>query len=232
MLQASPGGACQIWSYLGPSGGWYKPMQVYGESDAMLSVSTTGGVTDLRAVNQVNNTWRWMRVQEGGVLIVGSGSPAADAKITVGGRVYGNSPRYEGGYYINCPDTSIGRVLRASGYLEWTSDVGAIGTNYFLSDIRKKENITLSTFNSSALISKIEFIGFDWKPDSGNSGHVDVGVSAQQLQTLDNRLVNELSDGSLVVNEPALVAHMAKALQEQQAIITALTARIEALEAK
>jgi hypothetical protein len=121
-------------------------------------------------------------------------------------------------------------VGRAAGYLEWLTDIGAVGTTYFVSDIRKKENIAPSTFNSSAIISGIEFIEFDWKPKSGNEGHVDVGVSAQQLQQLDNRLVNELSDGSLMVNEPALVAHMAKAIQEQQALITQLQADVAALK--
>jgi hypothetical protein len=69
--------------------------------------------------------------------------------------------------------------------------------------------------------------------------HVDVGVSAQQLQAIDNRLVSELSDGSLMVNEPALVTHLAKALQEQQSIIqsqadtiTAMEVRLTALENK
>jgi hypothetical protein len=133
-------------------------------------------------------------------------------------------------YLIRNGNGSLRSGIRSSGYLEWNTDAGAVGTNYFASDIRKKNNIAPSVFNSSAVIAGIEFIEFDWKPESGNQGHVDVGVSAQQLQQLDNRLVNELSDGSLMVNEPALVAHMAKAIQEQQALIIQLQADVAALK--
>lgn len=147
--------------------------------------------------------------------------------LSSAGRVYltTSASRGTSGYPVISPNDSVANALRASGYIEWQTDVGAIGTNYFLSDVSKKENIAPCVFDSSALLSRVNFISFDWKPESGNSGHVDVGVSAQQLQTLDPRLVNALSDGTLMVNEPALVAHMAKAIQE-------LTARVAALEAR
>jgi len=132
---------------------------------------------------------------------------------------------------ITAPNDSVGAAIRRSGYIEWDTDVGTVGTNYFVSDVRKKDNIATSSFNSSGLIDQIDFIEFDWKPESGNAGHVDVGVSAQQLQSLDGRLVHELSDGGLMVSEPALVAHIAKALQEALAKITILETRLNALGA-
>lgn len=46
------------------------------------------------------------------------------------------------------------------------------------------------------------------------TGHVDVGVSAQNLQSIDERLVNVLSDDTVMANDPAFVTHIAKALQE------------------
>jgi hypothetical protein len=144
--------------------------------------------------------------------------------------LYGIASRGTSGFAVASTNDSVGGLVRQSGYIEIVTDVGAVGVNYFLSDERKKENITPCEKTSSDLIKDINFIQFDWKEGSGNTGHVDVGVSAQQLQSLDNRLVNELSDGSLMVNEPALVTHLAKALQEQQAIITELKTRIEALE--
>lgn len=135
------------------------------------------------------------------------------------------------GYPITTQGDTVANAVRAAGYIEWSTDIGAIGTNYFVSDSRKKENIVPSTYSSLGLVEQIEFVEFDWKPDAGEEGHVQVGVIAQQLQQLDSRLVAELSDGSLMIKEPALVTHLAKAIQEQQAIITALTARIAALEA-
>ena len=147
-------------------------------------------------------------------------------------RVYlnGSASRGTTGYPVTSPNDSVASALRAPGYIEWQTDAGAVGTNYFLSDERKKENIAPSVQSSADLINQIDFIQFDWKPESGNSGHVNVGVSAQQLQGIDSRLVHELSDGGLMVSEPALVAHIAKALQEALAKITALEARVAALE--
>ena len=127
---------------------------------------------------------------------------------------------------------SLGSLFRNAGYIEFSSDIGAIGLNYFVSDETKKDNIQPSVFSSSGLIAQVNFISFDWKPESGQTGHVDVGVSAQQLQSLDGRLVKELSDGTLMVNEPALVAHLAKAVQELIAKNEALEARLAALEAR
>lgn len=158
------------------------------------------------------------------------------AKMTLEGttgKLYltGSGSRATSGWVVCSSNDSIADAQRFAGYIQWTTDIGAIGTNYFVSDIRKKDNVAPSVQSSADLINQIDFIQFDWKPDSGNTGHVDVGVSAQQLQGIDTRLVNELSDGGLMVNEPALVAHMAKALQEALAKITALEARITALEA-
>jgi len=143
----------------------------------------------------------------------------------------GSGSRGYSGYLLTTSNDSVANCLRANGYLEWQTDVGAVGTTYFLSDVSLKENIAPSTTVSSDLINDIDFIQFDWKPESGNTGHVDVGVSAQQLQEVDARLVNELSDERLMVNEPALLAHLGKALQEALAKIEALETRLDALEA-
>jgi len=143
----------------------------------------------------------------------------------------GGAARGFSGNVLTTQTDSVANAFRASGYIEWQTDVGAIGTTYFLSDERKKDNIAPSVQSSSDLINQINFIQFDWKPESGNTGHVNVGVSAQQLQGIDSRLTHELSDGGLMVSEPALVAHIAKALQEALAKIDALEARITALEA-
>ena len=176
-----------------------------------------------------NGTFIIDQLGTGSLLFNINGSQKVSLSST---QLYLNSVASRGfsGYVITTPNNSVANAIRSSGYIEWQTDVGAIGTSYFLSDENKKENIAPSVFNSSDLLSKINFIQFDWSLDSGNSGHVEVGVSAQKLQAIDARLVNELSDGSLMVNEPALVAHIAKALQEQMEEIKALKAEIEALK--
>ena len=136
------------------------------------------------------------------------------------------------GYPVASPDDSIANAIRSSGYIEWASDIGSIGTNYFVSDIRKKQNIQPSTTPALPVINAIELIDFDWAEGSGEKGHVNVGVSAQQLKTVNEQFVAELSDGSLMVRDPKIFPFLIKAIQEQQAIISAMEARLAALESK
>jgi hypothetical protein len=145
--------------------------------------------------------------------------------------VNGSASRGATGYPITTPDDSIANALRADGYIEWQSDIGAIGTTYFSSDIRKKRNIQPSTTPALPVINAIELIDFDWAEGSGEKGHVNVGVSAQQLKTVNEQFVAELSDGSLMVRDPKIFPFLIKAIQEQQAIISAMEARLAALEA-
>ena len=141
------------------------------------------------------------------------------------GRLYldGTGSRNGSGSVVTTPNDSVGNLKRESGYIEFLTDIGTVGTNYFLSDENKKENINPSNVKATPLIKSINFIEYDWKEESGMDGHVDIGVSAQQLRSLKSSLVNEMSDGGLQVNPNELLIQTTKALQE--ALI-----RIEALE--
>jgi hypothetical protein len=187
-----------------------------------------GGEVEFRSVN--HGSW-FMDSNNGALRAYKDG--VERFKIFSNGKAYFAQSASRGftGYPITTPDDTIANAVRKSGYIEWQTDAGAVGTNYFTSDVRKKDNIGPATKQSSEVIEAIQFIEFDWKPDSGGEGHVEVGVSAQQLQTIDPRLVSTLSDDTLMVNEPALVSHMAKALQEALTKIEAMEARLIALEA-
>lgn len=207
------------WALVSPDGGYSTTAVICRSSDSTFNTSGiefyAGGIERMR-INSAGNV---------GIGVVPSGT----AKLTVNGKLYATDGQNTAGMVLCSNNASVGGAIRASGYIQWATDVGAVGTSYFLSDVRKKDNIQPANFNSSNLLNQIEFISFDWKPDSGNSGSVNVGVSAQQLQALDSRLVHELTDGSLMVNEPALIAHMAKAIQEQQEMIIKLYARLDSL---
>jgi hypothetical protein len=166
------------------------------------------------------------------VLVFATGSSASTRMRIDNNRVQlvSSGSRGATGYVLTTANESIANAQRASGYIQWDTDVGQIGINYFLSDIRKKDNVAPANFDSSQLIDSIEFIEFDWKKDSGNQGHVKVGVSAQQLQTLDDKLANKLSDGSLMVCDPQLISYIGKALQEQIRLVKSLQSRIVDLE--
>ena len=223
-------------------------MRIDGSGNVGIGAPATGGarldVMDgtqrymfrdgrIDCVNTANTAWGTFATQSNQVDLRTSNGTTRFQMLS-NGRIYlpnASASRGFTGYIITTPNDSVANAVRANGYIEWSTDIGAIGTSYFVSDERKKENIAPATKQSSEVIEAIQFIEFDWKPDSGGEGHVEVGVSAQQLQTIDPRLVSTLSDDTLMVNEPALVSHLAKALQEALTKIEALEARLIALEA-
>lgn len=176
-------------------------------------------IFDIRVTNDTNDYIRLV-------------SPVGRAEIS--SRLYLVSIGSRGytGNAITTPNDSVANALRASGYIEWQTDVGAIGTTYFLSDIRKKDNIERTKENAINILKNIEYISFDWKPESGGSGHVKLGMSAQQVQSIDPTFVRELSDSTLMIHEPSIMPYLGKAIQEQQEIIEKQQKTIESLEAR
>lgn len=114
---------------------------------------------------------------------------------------------------------------RANNYLEVSTDIGAVGVTYFTSDENKKENISPSTAAALPVIDAIKTIEYDWKPESGQEGHVNIGVSAQQLRTVNPDFVAELSDGGLMVKDNSILPYLIKAIQELKAEVAALKAK-------
>jgi hypothetical protein len=102
------------------------------------------------------------------------------------------------------------------------------------SDARLKENIAPIT-NGIERVSKLKPVDYNWKSD----GRLDNGFIAQDLlaeQEFAIRVspVGKTEDGSDMygVDYMKFVAVLTAAIQEQQALITQLTDRIAALEAK
>jgi hypothetical protein len=206
----------------------------------LLNVYNDGTIYSFRgsiidAVNFNNTVWADFNIRGQNVYLrTPDGTPRLGVTGDGRARTFNGGGSMADGVIITSPDASIGnlRWVFNVGYVEAIVPGSAIGWNVFFSDEKLKQNISPSVFNSSELINKIKFIEFDWKPETGRTGHVDAGVSAQNLQSIDERLVNVLSDDSLMVNEPALVVHIAKALQEALSEIEALKTRISALESK
>jgi len=118
------------------------------------------------------------------------------------------------------------------GFITWNGTTTALSN---ASDFRLKENI-VNAPSALQKIADIQIRSFDFKEDGR---HVEYGVIAQELIEVIPAAVFEGSDnadGSInkawsVGLEP-IIPVLVKALQEQQALITSLTARITALEAK
>jgi hypothetical protein len=120
------------------------------------------------------------------------------------------------------------------GSIVYNRDTGLVNYNT-MSDRRLKNNIQNAP-DALGIVAAIKVRSFDWK-DSGN--HLDFGFVAQELHEVAPQAVSvgssgdeEIGKAPWSVDNSTLVPLLVKAIQEQQAIITALTARVEALEAK
>ena len=138
----------------------------------------------------------------------------------------------------NASEAAVRMTIDGSG------NIGAAsGTNiYNASDARLKKNITPITLGLST-ISALNPVKFNWVDDfvPSENGKDMLGFVAQEVQTIvpeavesfgaDSIFVGETEiDNPLRVNEKFLIPVLTKAIQEQQAIIDSLIARIEALE--
>jgi hypothetical protein len=138
----------------------------------------------------------------------------------------------------NASEASLRMTIDGSGNIGATS-----GTNiYNASDIRLKQNISSisGSLNSVLLLNPVKF---NWIDDfvPFENGKDMLGFIAQEVQTIvpeavesfaaDSIFVGETEiDNPLRVNEKFLIPVLTKAIQEQQAIIDSLIARIETLE--
>jgi hypothetical protein len=103
-----------------------------------------------------------------------------------------------------------------------------------ISDVREKENITTIS-GSLSKITSLNPVEFDW---IASGEHCKAGFVAQEVEEVFPEFVVENMAGEGAEERKGLtggmtggiVAHLVKAIQEQQETITALTARIEQLE--
>jgi hypothetical protein len=120
------------------------------------------------------------------------------------------------------------------GYI-WYNRSSNVVTYNTTSDQRLKENI-VDAPSALAKIESVKVRSFDWKE---NGYHCDFGVIAQELAEVASEAVAvgvDNEDGTVKhpwgVDTSTLVPALIKAIQEQQAIINDLKARIETLEGK
>ena len=120
-----------------------------------------------------------------------------------------------------------GGVRLSNGATSWSA----------ISDMRLK-TVTGTYTNALQDIAQIQAIKFTWKHDQ--SGTPQVGVSAQSVElvvpeaisTSKNIATPDDETEYLAVRYTELIPLLIASIQEQQALITSLTARITALEAK
>ena len=159
------------------------------------------------------------------------------------GTIYGSYVRFSGqapnntaSNFMACFDTVGDRfVFRSNGGL-----VNYSANNANLSDRREKSNFAPATSYLAKIcaipVQTFNYIDQNMEEDGG----LTLGVVAQDVQAVAPELVTESNWASkdeepkmrLSIYQTDLQYALMKCIQEQQALITALTERIEALEAK
>jgi hypothetical protein len=122
-------------------------------------------------------------------------------------------------------------------YVDWAGTIHATSMVITaISDQRLKENVRdIDTGLNAVMLLKPR--RFDWKEGKGQDKKNVAGFIAQEFEEIFPESVGISKAGEdgieyKNINHETLIPTLVKAIQEQQALITSLTARIEALEAK
>ena len=102
------------------------------------------------------------------------------------------------------------------------------GTNWTAASDERLKNVTGEIENALYKVSQIRAVEFTWKADTLNKQNI--GFIAQDVQVVLPEVVDTDTNGNLGVRYAEVTALLLAAIKEQQAIITALTARVAALE--
>jgi hypothetical protein len=210
--------------------------------------STSGAMTIDSGVSNImalytNNTER-MRIDTSGNVLVGQNTdpfPGAGNTITgmglnASGRVAFSCSGSVTGYFNRNTSDGVLISMRRQGTEVGHIDVTTTATAYVTSsDYRLKENVTPMT-GALEKVAQLKPVTYTWKAD-GSDGQ---GFIAHELQEVVPDCVSGEKDAVDEEGNPEyqgidtsfLVATLTAAIQEQQELITSLTARIEALEIK
>lgn len=131
-------------------------------------------------------------------------------------------------YFTLASNTSKGT------YIHCQTTVEAYGITIWESDTKLKTNILETEQTALDKINQLEFIQFDWKK---NGGHVDLGLSANQLEEIIPNAVFEVEQGAgseydtlKNIDTPTLTTYSLKAIQEMSKIIETQQQEIEELK--
>ena len=218
------------------SAGSIQPLLSRSSSEGGLLVNTTAGGGAAFIVQ--NNGTEQARIDSSGNLIVGAvgavSNSAAGAVLTQAG-------------YVR--SVATGSTNAATTFEAYSTGAGAFrfyvgfgGTVYAtsttitaISDQRLKENIR-DLDDGLASVMALKPRKFDWKEGKGQDIKNARGFIAQEFESVFPDMIDEWRDPAPEGEEPYkainanLIPTLVKAIQEQQSLITQLTARITALE--
>ena len=243
-------------------GGFYNSTQIatFGTIVGRKENSTSGNYAGYLAFGtnaQATGVVERMRIDSSGNLLVG-GTGYTNKRVSsivpaswTGNVFYGEAQTsFTGGVYVSATATAAGTgwyhmICQSSGatnnlLIYGNGNVVNANNSYGpISDIKVKENITDTTPKLNKLM-QVRVVNYNLKGELGYETHSQIGVIAQELETVFPNLVEENSDRDADGNDlgtttksvkmSVFVPMLIKAMQEQQALIIQLTARITALE--
>lgn len=217
-----------------------------------ITLDGTTGITTPGVTDTGNLSYTGTLTGGTGVVNLGSGQVVKDAsgnlmvgttdatatsgvgtKILPNGRVFAVTPNGSDTYnYYNSTVGAYRFYVSAGGVVYATST-----TISAISDIRFKENVRDLDAGLTEVM-KLQPRLYDWKEGKGANIKNARGFIAQEFETVFPDLIDEWKDTAPEGEEPYksvrqdLIPVLVKAIQEQQALITALTTRLTALENK
>jgi hypothetical protein len=226
-----------------------------GNSESWIgNLYESSGVGALSFQTRVSGTRaERMRIDSSGNLLVGTTSGTAKIAVESSANFVGQSILATNASYTsnvlnieasrNTTDASynfIAAAVAGVAYRFYVRDSGnVVNTNNSyagISDVKLKENIVDATPKLAALM-QVKIRQFNFKNDQT---HKQIGVIAQELEQVFPGMIDEALDRDAEGNDlgtvtksvkySVFVPMLIKAMQEQQALITQLTARITALE--
>jgi hypothetical protein len=192
------------------------------------------------------------RIDSSGNLLVGGTTAVVTAKLGIyqttldaalfinpsnasynGTVIYTNTTRAASSAFdfIGCYGNAVGQFRVGGNGVIYAQNTSVQS----ISDQRLKENIRDSS-DGLSVVNGLRPVRYDWKEGHGNNQKNQLGFIAQEIETVFPEAVSEWQvnkDDETVyktVGPGALIPVLVKAIQEQQALITALTTRITALE--
>lgn len=169
-----------------------------------LSLSgTTFSHTDTSSQGSVNNS---------------NGTVIQDITLDGYGHITGlASVNLDGRYFTEGESNGRFAYKAGSGSQNFSADNLYATAFFYSSDERLKENI-LPVTNSLDVINQLQGVSFDWS----ETGNHDIGVIAQEVESIIPEAVVVKDDGFLSVNATPIIAHLIEAVKELKAEVDRL----------